>query len=68
MEKITLVILGENQALYVGDELILKGKDIKIEEIFQALHLEFEIKTADLDWFEGQGSKFPRALSWIKLI
>jgi len=67
--KITLAYQDEQQALYVDGLLVLKGRDIDIEEIFQALELSFESKEVEFDWFWNEkDGKFPRVMNRIKFV
>jgi hypothetical protein len=64
--KVTLAYQDDDQALYVDGILVLKGRDIDIEEIFQALEISFESKEVDLDWFAEKDYEFPRVMNRVQ--
>lgn len=66
--KIVLAYQDDDQALYVDGILRLKGRDIDIEEIFQALELDFTSMEVDFDWANENDFKFPRVMDRIKFV
>jgi hypothetical protein len=66
--KVTLAYQDQEQAIYVDGVLVLKGFDLELREIFQALHVDFNEQEVDMEWFAEQNYKFPRTSDWIKFV
>jgi hypothetical protein len=65
--KVTLAYQDDEQGLYVDGILVLKGRDIDMMEIFQALEISFEDREVDFDWFWNErDGKFPRVMNRVK--
>ncbi len=45
--------------MYISGRLVLEGKDLRAEDVLDALAHEFETAVVDADWLQDRGNRLP---------
>lgn len=66
--KIELAYIDDWQGLYINGVLKLQGQNLELDEIFQAIEIDFKSNEVDSDWMDEQDFEYPKVLDKVKFI